>query len=184
MRRDDDGRLVRITIELLGHAAEGSADADWARAISSELPGIPAGRRARWALGGLWFLLLRRPATWPIRLFATLGILWQGLWLGTSISTLADDAPDLASPYSAWMVATQSAVVLLFLLAYARPWLSVLLAVPVIPAYAAVLWQSAGIEGIPVLAVPLFAGPPALLLVAIAATTVFWPLAVSAMRRR
>lgn len=185
MTHDNDGWLVRTTIELLGKAARVSGDAKWAMAMVSELPSIPAGRRRTWwALGGLWLLLLRQPASWPIRAVAAFGILWQGLWLWASVGILTDDAPDLPWPYNLWMVVAQSAVVSLFLLTCIRPAIGILLAVPVIPAFAAVAWQSASINGgTPPLSAALFAGPPALLLSVIAMLAVFWPLAVAAHKR-
>jgi len=37
-------------------------DTEWGKAVMAELPDIAADRRRSWVLGGLWFLLRRRPA--------------------------------------------------------------------------------------------------------------------------
>lgn len=155
--------LVRATIDLLRR--DGT---DWAEAILAELAHVPAGRRTLWALGGLWGLTVRQPATWLIRVLALFGIVWKGVWLWASIEVLTDDAPDMPWPYNLWMVIAQSAVVVIFAVALVRPLLGVALALAVIPAYCWVLWESVTAnDGFPALAVALFAGLPAGLVAAI-----------------
>jgi len=164
MDKQVDGWLVRTVTGMLSRA-----DSDWAEAVLAELPHVPPLRRTLWALGGLWSLLLRCPATWLVRTVAGFGILWQGAWLWASIGVLTDDAPDLVWPYNLWVVMAQSAVVLALAVALIRPIMGALLGLPVVPWYAWVMWESARVnDGSPPLAVVLFVGLPAALIAAIA----------------
>ena len=166
-----DGWLVRATTRLLS-----GDDSAWAEAVLAELPHIPAGRRGLWALGGLWSLLWRRTATWPIRAVAGFGMLWEGLWLWASIGVLTDDAPDLPRPHNLWVVVAESAVVVVLAVAVIRPIVGVVLALPAIASYAWVMWESAAVNhGSPPLAVAIFAGFPASLLAMIAFLAVMRP---------
>lgn len=175
MRQPEDGWLVRAVTGLLS-----ADDSDWAEAVLAELPHLPPRRRTLWALGGLWSLLWRRPATWLIRVLALVSMAWQGLWLWASIGVLTDDAPDLRWPYSLYVVLAQAAVLLTFAVMLIRPVAGVVLALPALVVYGGVMWESARInDGSPPPAVAIFAGFPAVFLAAIALLAILKRTAVA-----
>ncbi len=195
MSQHAEGWLTRMAVAQLHRAAQRRAETDpeWSAAIVAELPSVPAGSsRFAWALGGLWFLIVHRPAllhrsgTRLSRLFALGGVAWTAMWITVFVSSIVDDAPDIPIGHGTWLVAAHAAVLALFVLALWRPILATMFALPAVAWLTAVVNSPVDINGNRlessvelVITLALFTLPLALFFGAIAVTAASQPSEVA-----
>lgn len=132
----------------------------WGEALVAELAAVPPGeRRLRWAAAAAWFVLRQRVvsevASW---VFALLGVLSVAPWLLVSIQGLREtDAPD-ATVRSLIATLTAQIVLIAAFLTRRRP----LLVVSIFAYGVTTALAAADNHGQPLLALVIFAAPPAM----------------------
>jgi hypothetical protein len=130
MRRWLTDRVIRVVVWRAAQLSPGQQD--WGEAIVAELAAVPdGGRRFRWALGSLWFVLSRGDretasvpngtrSSWRWAT-ALLGILTVAPWLVVSVFGMMErDAPDATFRSMTVMLAAEVILVAAFLANWRR----------------------------------------------------------------